>query len=207
MASVIALLRAAVCACVVSVVVAAPPAWQSLFDGTSLGLWKSTEFGGEGRVTIEDGRIVLGRGDPLTGVTYSGDIPRIDYEIALQAMKVDGNDFFCALTFPVGDRACSLVLGGWGGTVVGLSSLDGLDASENDTTTSMAFEKDRWYDVRVRVTAESIDAWLDEKQIVAASTKGRRIGIRPEVDLSRPLGVASYRTRAALRNIRVRRIS
>jgi hypothetical protein len=184
--------------------VAAQPAWQSLFDGKTLAGWKSTEFGGEGRVSAEGGTIILGRGDPLTGVTYSGDIPRIDYEIALQAMKLDGNDFFCALTFPIADRSCSLILGGWGGTIVGLSSLDGLDASENETTQSLVFDKDRWYDVRVRVTPGSIEAWLDEKPIVAVSTKGRHIGIRPEVDLSRPLGIASYRTRAALRNIRIR---
>ena len=27
-----------------------------------------------------------------------------------------------------------LIVGGWGGTVVGLSSIDGMDASENETT-------------------------------------------------------------------------
>jgi hypothetical protein len=106
----------------------------------------------------------------------------------------------------VGDASCSLVLGGWGGTTVGLSNIDEHDASDNETTQHIAFEDRRWYAVRVRVTDTRIGAWLDDRQIVDVATAGRRIGIRPEVELSRPLGVAAYRTRAAIRGIEVRAI-
>ena len=186
-----------------------PAAAQSrfLFDGKTLKGWKPANFGGEGPVTVRDGQIVLERGDPLTGITWDGGaIPRMDYEISLEAMKLNGSDFFCGLTFPVGDSFCSLILGGWGGTVVGLSSLDGMDASDNETSTSMNFASGRWYRIRLRVVPGKITAWLDDKVIVDASTKGRRISIRPEVNLSTPLGVASYRTEAALRNISIRTI-
>jgi hypothetical protein len=56
----------------------------------------------------------------------------------------------------------------------------------------------------VRVTPDKIEAWIDDKQMVDVETKDRRISIRPEVDLSRPLGISCYQTTAALRNIKLR---
>jgi hypothetical protein len=120
-------------------------------------------------------------------------------------MRVEGSDFFAGLTFPVGDSFCSLILGGWGGTTVGLSSINGRDASDNDTTQSITFESGRWYAVRLKVTAERIEAWLDDRPIVNQALKGNTVSTRIEVDRSQPLGVASWRTKAALREIRLRR--
>ncbi len=181
--------------------------WQSLFDGKSLGQWKSTEFGGEGKVSVSNGQINLEAGVALTGITWKGaELPKTGYEISLEAKKTDGNDFFCGLTFPVGSSSCSLILGGWGGGIVGLSSIDGMDASENETTQVMNFPKDRWYRVRVRVTKTKIEAWLDDQNIVDVVTTGRKISIRPEVELSQPLGIASWMTGAAIRNIKLRKL-
>jgi hypothetical protein len=181
--------------------------WRSLFDGKTLTNWKSTNFGGEGKVYVENGKIMLGEGATLTGITWTGgEIPRMNYEISLEAMKVSGNDFFCGLTFPVGDSPCSLIVGGWGGTVVGLSSIDGQDASENDTTTSMDFAHGRWYRIRLRVTAKKIQAWIDDKLIIDTVTTGHEISIRPEVSLSKPLGIATWITEAALRDIKLRKL-
>jgi hypothetical protein len=182
------------------------PEWVSLFDGSALGQWEQTSFGGEGPVRVRDGAIVLEMGDPLTGITWTGDALPSAFELELEASRWAGSDFFCGLTFPVAQSFCSLILGGWGGTTVGLSSLDGRDASENETTREMRFEDRRWYRVRVAVSATHVRAWLDEQPIVDVAIAGRRVGIRPEVDPSRPLGIASYRTRAALRGIRVRRL-
>lgn len=180
--------------------------WVSPFDGLALGSWEQTSFGGEGPVRVRDGAIVLEMGDPLTGVTWTGDALPSTFEIELEASRWAGNDFFCGLTFPVAQSFCSLILGGWGGTTVGLSNLDGRDASENETTREMRFEDRRWYRVRLAVSASHIRAWLDDHSIVEVALAGRRIGIRPEVDPSRPLGIASYRTRAALRGLRFRRL-
>ncbi len=185
----------------------ADEAWQSLFDGKSLGRWKSTEFGGEGRVTVADGQINLEAGADLTGITWAGGaLPKMNYEISLEAVKTSGSDFFCGLTFPVANSFCSLILGGWGGGIVGLSSLDGADASENETTQVMEFPENRWYKVRVRVTPNRIQAWLDEKSIIDVDTSEHSIDIRMEVELSKPLGIATWKTSAALRNIRIRRL-
>src|SRR5512136_1166886 len=164
--------------------------WQSLFDGRTLGSWKSANFGGEGRVTVSNGQINLEAGATLTGITWSGgELPKTNYEISLEAKKASGSDFFCGLTFPVGNSSCSLILGGWGGGIVGLSSIDGMDASENETTQVMDFPMNRWYRVRVRVTKSKIAAWLDDQNIIDVVTTGKRISIRSEVELSQPLGI------------------
>lgn len=181
--------------------------WTGLFDGKSLGNWISTQFGGEGEVTIEDGCVMLARGDDMTGITWRGEPPaKMNYEIEVEAKRVEGNDFFCGLTFPVGDDPCSLICGGWGGGMTGLSSLDGDDASRNETSQWINYDKDRWYKIRLRISEEKIEAWLDDKQIVNVETAGHKIGIRPEVDPSRPLGIATWRTTGAIRAIRLRKL-
>jgi hypothetical protein len=183
------------------------PAWRPLFDGKSLVGWSVSRFGGEGGVRVDSGRIELEMGNSMTGIAWAGEeLPRVDYEIAVEAIKLDGNDFFCGLTFPVGDAFCSFIVGGWGGGVVGLSSLDGMDASENETSRVMSFDRNRWYRIRVRVRRSKIEAWIDDERVVDAEVSGRRISIRPEVDLSRPLGIATWLTRAALRDIKLRKL-
>ncbi|MCI0641103.1 MAG: DUF1080 domain-containing protein [Gemmataceae bacterium] len=182
--------------------------WKTLFDGKTLKGWKSANFGGEGDVHVKDGAIVMERGSNMTGVTYAkDDFPKMDYEVTLEAKKLKGFDFFGTTTFPVGDTHCSLVVGGWGGTVVGLSSIDGRDASENDTSTLKEFKHDQWYRVRIRVTKDCIQAWIDDKEAVDADTKGKKISIRVECDLCRPFGVATYSTVGAVRDIRVRSLT
>ena len=181
--------------------------WQPLFDGKTLGSWESSKFTGEGAIKVENGQIVLETGRTLTGITWTGpELPRTNYEIALQAMRVDGRDFFAGVTFPVADSFCSLILGGWGGTVIGLSSVNSEDASQNQTSQSTDFESNRWYNVRIRVTPAKIEVWLDEKQIISQDLKDNKITIRIEMEPSKPLGIASWKTKAALRDIRLRRL-
>ena len=145
-------------------------------------------------------------GSSMSGITYTGSLPTIDYEIQLEAQRVDGIDFFCGLTFPVEDSFCSFIVGGWAGSVVGLSSIDGNDASENDTTRYMSFETGRWYQIRIRVTGRRIQAWIDGKRVVDQNIVGRTISTRNEVDLSQPMGISTWETRAALRNIQIRQL-
>ncbi len=180
--------------------------WIPLFDGKSLAGWKVPNFGTQGEVEVEDGKIILGFGDGCTGVTWTKDFPKWNYEVRCDAMRVDGNDFFCGMTFPVGDDPCSLIVGGWGGTVVGLSSIDGYDAANNETASGREFKEKQWYTIRVRVTKERIECWIDKDRVVDLPLKDRKISIRPEVDLSKPFGIASWRTTAALKNIEFRKL-
>ena len=182
--------------------------WMSLFDGTSLAGWKATDFGGQGKVEVKGGEIVakMGAGD-MTGVTWAGgDIPRIDYELSVMAKKTDGSDFFCGLTFPVKDSCASFIVGGWGGTLCGISCLDGYDASDNETTKMMTFEDNQWYNIRVQVTAAKIEAWIDDDKMVDVEIKERKVSVRWEVEPSQPLGLAAWRTAAAWKDLRVRKV-
>ena len=182
--------------------------WQSLFDGKSLAGWKIAEFGGEGEVRAEKGELIMEMGQPLTGITWKdGDkLPTDNFEIRLQAMKKKGDDFFCGLTFPVRDSHATFVVGGWAGAVVGLSSIDGLDASENETTQYEKFDHNKWYAVRVRVANDKIECWLDDKQMVDVDLKDKRISTRIEVDINKPLGVCCFNVDAALKDIKLRRL-
>ena len=186
------------------------PPWRSLFDGKTLTNWKSTPFGDEGKVEVKERIIVLAKGDEMTGITWSGDtaaLPKLNYEISLQAQRIEGNDFFCGLTFPVGNDPCSFIVGGWNGGVIGLSSLDGKDAARNETARFMEFTNKRWYKIRVRVSERGITAWIDDKQVVGVDTKGRRISIRSEVEASRPLGISCYNTVAGIKDIQIRNLT
>lgn len=180
--------------------------WISLFDGKTLEDWKKTNFGGEGEVEVKDGRILMHFGSDMTGVHTERKLPKNNYEVELEAMRVDGSDFFCGLTFPVKKDHCSLIVGGWGGGVVGLSSINGFDASENDTTSYRQFKAKQWYSIRVRVTDESIQAWIDDKRVVNQTLKDRKISTRVEVEPSKPFGISCWQTTAALKNIRYREL-
>ncbi len=180
---------------------------QPLFDGKTLTGWMVTDFAGHGEVAVKDGNIVLETG-AMTGITWTNGfaLPRMNYEITLEAKRVEGGDFFCGLTFPVAKDPCSLIVGGWGGGVVGLSNLDGQDASSNETTKFMTFKTGQWYGIRLRVTPGKIEAWIDADKVVDASTEDRTISIRLEMEESKPLGIATWSTAAALRNVKLRRL-
>ena len=176
---------------------------RALFDGKTLNGWEIANFGTQGNVCVSDSSIILEMGDGCTGVTWKGKFPKINYQVSLEAMRVDGNDFFCGMTFPVLDEFCTLIIGGWGGTVVGLSSIDGLDASENSTGIMKKFTNNRWYRIRLWVTKQWIKAWIDDRVMVDFERCDEKLSVRPEVLLSRPFGITSWKTTAALRNIYV----
>lgn len=178
--------------------------WKSLFDGRTLAGWQAPQFGGEGKVSVEDGAIVIGMGSMMTGITRTGEVLRDNYELEFEGKRLDGSDFFCTTTFPVGKDHCSLVVGGWGGSVVGLSNVDYADASENATTKTMAFKEKQWYKVRVRVSQAAIEAWIDGEKMVDQPRADHKFGIRMECDLCCPLGISTWVTTGAVRNIRVR---
>jgi hypothetical protein len=181
--------------------------WTPLFNEKNLDGWKSTNFGGEGEVYLEKGNVVITQGVDLSGINSSRkDLPLCNYEIEFEAQRAAGSDFFVGLTFPVRKSSCSLILGGWGGGVCGLSSLDGMDASENETTSYMAFTNGQWYKIRLKVTDDTIEAWLDKQQLVEVETEDRKIDVRFEVEISKPLGFATYQSTAWIRKARIRQL-
>ena len=82
-----------------------------------------------------------------------------------------------------------------------------MDASENATTNYMEFKNGRWYHIRLRVLSNRIQAWIDGKEIVDQDITDRKISVRIEVELSKPFGFATFETKAALRKIRIRKLT
>ncbi len=180
----------------------------SLFDGETLDGWDVIEFGGEGDVEVVDGAIQMMSGDPLTGICIAEgtELPKANYEVSLEGMKLEGSDFFCAITFPVNDTFCTMVVGGWGGNLVGLSNLDGRDASENGTKVTRKFAKNQWYAIRIQVLQDRITAWIDDEKLIDESIVDREVSIRNDVITTTPLGITNFITVSALRNIKIRKL-
>lgn len=169
--------------------------------------WRISDFERTGPVYVEGDVLVIEKGNDMSGITRAGKFPKMNYEITLDAMRVAGDDFFCGLTFPVNDDPCSLVLGGWGGSTCGLSCLDYNDAANNETTRYREFNKGQWYAVRLWVTPDRIQAWVDDEELVDVNTEGRDIDIRWEMEPCVPLGIATWCTTGAVRNIRIRELT
>lgn len=181
-----------------------------LFDGLTLDGWRKTEFYGADKVDVrvDDGRIILPVGKSLSGVTTTRtDLPKTNYELTYEAMRLEGTDFFAAATFPVGDSFLTLVNGGWGGHITGLSSLNGADASENETARGFTYKNNTWYRFKIRVTDDAIRCFIDDKSMIAVDIKNRQLGTRIEVRSSQPLGFATWQSAGALRKIEVRELT
>ena len=189
--------------------------WKSLFDGEALTDWTVPIYGGDGEVSVEDGTIVIGRGIMMTGIRYEKEFPKIDYEIRYEARRTGGYDFFAACTFPVKDSFCSFINGGWGGGVIGLSSINGCDASENETTKYHEFKDNMWYRFHIRVYDKQIQVgitpqnkegdWGAEKMVVDLEIdENTKLSTRYEVNMYKPLGICTWNASGQLRNIEYR---
>ena len=179
-----------------------------LFDGKNLDNWKRSNFGGEGEVEIVDDAVVMQRGQDMTGIHWTGEkLPDINYEVTLEAKRIDGSDFFCGIVFPVNDSFCSFVAGGWGGSVIGLSSIDDIFAAENETGTYASFDDGKWYKFRLRVSDSMITAWIDGKEYVRFKTTDRKLSVHPLSAPGKPFGVMCYATVAGVRDIKLRELT
>jgi hypothetical protein len=117
-----------------------------------------------------------------------------------KAQRLDGSDFFVGITFPVGKEHCSLIVGGWGGGLVGISSIDGNDASENETASYRNFKNGQWYEFKVRVDAKNITVWIDNEQILEVPRGERKFSVRAEVMRSRPLGYCVFQSKVTVKD-------
>jgi hypothetical protein len=178
-----------------------------LFNGVSLDGWEVIDYAGHAEISLADSCVIIGAGREITGIRWAGDFPKTNYEVALDAKRVLGSDFFLGMTFPVKESFMTLVLGGWGGSVTGLSSIDGYDAADNNTGSSYNFIQDHWYKVRLRVTDESILAWIDKDCIVDFIIGDYFLSLRWEMESSVPFGLTTYATVGAMKNVRLSMIS
>jgi hypothetical protein len=181
-------------------------------SGDTLGDWQPLDLPSQAKVNVENGELHLGRGDGVSGVKYIGKrpIPVVDYELTWEGKKVDGVDFFAAVTFPVRDLStcATFINGGWGGGVTGISCIDDLAANENNTTALVTYEDGKWYRFRLQVSAEMMTAYVDDKQVLKTLIKDKKISLRSgDIEACAPFGFASYMTKGAVRNIQFRKLA
>lgn len=200
--------------------------WMGLFGGFCLaGCGKKKRAGSVGAVErpwiamnnewegvsgeiVEVGEeLSIGWGEALTNVRWKGELPTAPFELEMKAKRVNGTDFFCALTFPArGAEECvTLIVGGWGGSLVGISSIDGKDASENEAQKMHTFETDVWYQIRLVRDAEKILVWIDEEKLIDTDTTGKKLSLREGgIEECAPFGLSTWQTTARIKDIRWR---
>lgn len=179
-----------------------------LFNGKSLDDWESVDVGGSGVVELEGGLMIINQGENVSGAIYkkAAALPTTNYEITLEAKRLQGVDFFVGLTFPVGDikHCATLVCGGWGGSVTGISCINGMDASDNNTSTYQRYKDDEWYAIKLRVTPNNLSVWLGDKQVVDEDIEGKKISVRSgPIESYLPLSLTTFNTTAAIRNMKL----
>ncbi len=181
-----------------------------LFNGKDLTGWtvlKEGYLAGAGPLAVKDGCITLGSTEAeLTGFAWAGEFPTGQYEVELEARRVEGKDYFCGLTFPIGESRATLVVGTWDGTVIGVSNIDGRDACENETTKRMDFEAGKWYSIRLRVADGKVQCWVGGEQMFDVATAGKQFSVWIQQDTLRPFGISTLFTAGALRNIVLRKL-
>ncbi|MFZ9936285.1 MAG: family 16 glycoside hydrolase [Luteolibacter sp.] len=188
---------------------AEPDGWIAM-ETLQPGHWQPINGAAELGWDAASGVLQIHFGNDLNGVRWTGPLPTAPYELELEARRISGNDFFCGLTFPVRseNESVTFVVGGWGGDIVGISSIDGLDASENSTASMQQFETGRWYRLRVRVEHERLQAWIDDRPVVDADILDRRLSLREgPIEDCAPLGLASWATLAEMRGMRWRQLA
>jgi len=185
--------------------------WTVLFNGKNMEGWKlpkGFDFDDAGKVDVKDGNLVLHGGLYATGIRWTGKFPKTNYEVRLEAQRADGYDFFVGLSFPVGDQALTLILGGWGGYLTGLSCIDGFRADENQTCNSVEFKNKQWYRVRLCVTDKRVVAYVDDKEICDLEIGNHKLSVTFEMEPCLPFGTATWGgTTGVLRNIRYRKLT
>lgn len=179
-----------------------------LFDGKSLDDWEMVDVGGSGVLDLEGGEMIINQGEGVSGAVYkkADKLPTMNYEITLEAKRLQGVDFFVGLTFPVGNaKTCAtLICGGWGGSVTGISCIDNFDASENNTSSYQRFEDDKWYAIKLRVTKDNLSAWIGDKHVIDEDIAGKKISVRPgPIESYLPLSLTTFNTTAAIRNVKL----
>ena len=183
-----------------------------MFNGKDLSGWKAVfDDGGEVKA-LPDGTVSCAPGKPLSGIAYTNEMPTMSYELKLEIMRVEGSDFFAGLTLPVEDSFCTVIIGGWGGGLCGVSSFNYMDASENPWTRGVHFESGRWHTLRVRVMPNVMQVFLDEKKTYYARIqyeKASQFSLRPgsDIDKTKPLGLATFQTHAHWRNFTLTKIT
>ena len=88
--------------------------------------------------------------------------------------------------------------------MTGISCIDSMDASDNNTSSYQRYKDDEWYAIKLRVTPKNLSVWLGDKQIIDEDIEGKKISVRPgPIESYLPLSLTTFNTMAAIRNVKL----
>ncbi|NQT85650.1 protein kinase [bacterium] len=181
-----------------------PGQWTRLFDGRTLEGWALLRGGGlgtPGELDVDDGVLILRKGNRATAIQRTDDFPREGYDVFLEASRIEGKELL-NIAFPVGDARCMLHLG----PGAGLEMLNGKRYGDNITGRAFEVEDGRWYRVRIQVRSHTIRAWLDGALIAEIPRAAYDLDVHSAWSSATQLTLGTWETTAAVRNIAVRRL-
>jgi alpha-L-arabinofuranosidase len=108
-----------------------------------------------------------------------------DYSVRVKARKLGGNEGFLILARDQGsENSIWLNVGGWGNSATQLERTWDGERGVIGPKSDFKVETDRWYDLRLDVKADQIDAYIDGQKLLSAAD-------RPPVQASRVAATAS----------------
>ncbi|MEZ6086453.1 MAG: hypothetical protein R3C05_00145 [Pirellulaceae bacterium] len=159
------------------------------------------DFADRGDISLDDGVLKIGRGKPASGLSFHGPLPDKFYKLTWEARRVDGSDFFCGMTFPIRGSHATLIVGGWGGGVIGISNIDNMSAVENQTTDYREFEMNRWYQFELEVGQTALIFKIDDETVIDLNHDNLKYSIWWEQEQMTPIGIATWHTASEIRKL------
>ncbi|MCY3023180.1 MAG: protein kinase [Planctomycetota bacterium] len=182
---------------------------EDLFDGKSLAGWKVPDtglFARHGDVRVENGELVLRKGQQGTAAAWAGQFPSVDYELAFE-LKFPSP----LVSFPVGTSQWAFFLTkdftGESSAAVGpVKVTSGSLGCTPKGGAKLPVEQGKWYGVRLRIAAHKITATIDGQQRFEFDTTPHEEQGRGGDDTLKPLAVFTWQGEGAIRAIRLRRL-
>ncbi len=137
------------------------------------------------------------------------------YDFSMEFTRTAGSGS-ADVILPVGRNACNLKLGGWGGSVHGLATVDGMDQDHPGNPATVRpgrLVNGRRYHLQVGVRVEEDRAGvtfaLDDKLLREWSGKQESLGVRPlwELPNSKRLGIGQHNSTMVFHSAKFRPIS
>lgn len=161
------------------------------------------DFSDRGEVHCDGKVLSMGAGSPATGLSYQGPLPSDTYRLTWQARRTKGSDFFSGVTFPIRGSFATLIVGGWGGGVVGVSNIDNMSAVENESTQYLEFENDRWYRFELTVGKKTLAFKIDDEVYFDLKHDTHKYSVWWEQEQMTPLGIANWHTASEIKELQI----
>lgn len=152
--------------------------FETNFDERNAGWLASNQ--GEWKITDDNGNSVFTQvnksyptdGSIMGSSIYNGDVNWTDYTLTLKAKKITGNEGFL-ISFAVSDfnNFYFWNIGGWNNTLSVVEQAQGGTKTSACATVPMSIKPLEWYDIKIVVTSDKAECYLNDVLIHTIETK------------------------------------